>query len=251
MSGKRKALAVVICLFLFVAFAIVYIFSELYNESDIEEKRITDAVKFKNDYEQLNGKTVNEKNIRSVTIPESNPIVYISAEDLVKKIDKKESFVVYFGFNSCPWCRSVINAMIDSAKKNKVDKIYYVDVLNIRDSYELNENNEAVRTVEGSKGYYELLKRLDPVLTDYSPLIYTTKKDKMKKVEIDEKRIYAPNVVLVINGVANKLESGIPDSLTDPYMELTEDMKKDSIKKFDCLFECLKSSDNTCKDKMC
>ena len=45
---KKRAVAFVICLFLMVAFAIIYIFSELYNENDVKpvEPIISDATKF-------------------------------------------------------------------------------------------------------------------------------------------------------------------------------------------------------------
>lgn len=249
MSNKRKALAVVIFLFLLVAFAVVYILSELYNEDEIKEPVITDAIQFKEEYEGINGEIIYDKKTREVSIDEDNPMTYISAEDLVKKIDKKDSFVVYFGFNSCPWCRSIIEALIESAKNNKIEKVYYVDVKNIRDKYELDKNNKAIKTVEGTKGYKELLDRLNPVLSDYSPLFYKTKKNKLKEVKIKEKRIYAPNTVLVKEGKPLKLVSGIPKELTDPYMELTKEMKQESISIFNNLFESLTNMTSTCDDK--
>ena len=83
--------------------------------------------KFKQEYESINDK-VSEKSSkknRSVNIPENNPMEYITAEKLVKKIDNKESFVVYFGFSECPWCRSVIEELITTAQEENIRKIYY------------------------------------------------------------------------------------------------------------------------------
>ena len=57
----------------------------------------TDAEKFKNEYESLNG-TVSKsgKEVRSITIDEKNPMIYKSAEEIVEMIEKKETFVVYW-----------------------------------------------------------------------------------------------------------------------------------------------------------
>lgn len=240
MNMKKRAIAFVLVLFLFVAFAIVYIFSELYQESEVPEPVITDAMKFKSEYEAVNGQEQGENKIRELTISEENPFIYSDAEDILKRMENKETFVVYFGFASCPWCRSVLPTLIESAKSNNVETIYYVDVLNIRNKYELDENNKAVETVSGSEGYYKLLEAFDSVLDDYSPLTYTTKKGKTKKVKIEQKRIYAPNVIVVKNGNPMALETGICETQTDAYMELTEEMKKSTKSKFDCLLEQLK-----------
>lgn len=239
MNMKKRAIAFVLVLFIFVAFAIVYIFSELYSESEVPEPVITDAMKFKSEYEAVNGETQGDYKIRELKLSDSNPFIYATAEEIVEKINNKETFVVYFGFATCPWCRSVLPTLIESAQAKGVDTIYYVDVLNIRDKYELDENNKAVRTVEGTKGYYDLLTLLDSVLDDYSPLTYKNKKGKTKKVEVGEKRIYAPNVVVVKNGNPMALETGICESQTDAYMELTEEMINITKNKFDCLFDNL------------
>ena len=48
-----------------------------------------DAIKFKEDYEALNGKTnANGKVHRVVNIDENNPYVEVSAEEVLKRIDK-------------------------------------------------------------------------------------------------------------------------------------------------------------------
>ncbi len=255
MNMKKRALAFVLCLFLLVALCIIYIFSELYTESDVPEIKNTDAVTFKTEYESINDKSVDEEhNYRHLEIPEDNPFVYITAEELVQKIDNKETFVVYFGFNTCPWCRSILSNLITTAKNKDVKQIYYVDVKNIRDTFTLNENHEAVRTVEGTKGYYDLLNRLDRVLEPYANLTYTVKKKKktvVKEVSVGEKRIYAPNVVVVREGSPVGRETGIPKKLDNPYGELTEEMNTDSLEQFSSLFELLHGESCSINDKTC
>lgn len=252
MSNKKRTLIVVIFLFLVVAFTIVYIFSELYNEDEILKSTISDAIKFKIEYEEINDKEVNNVSFRKVNIREDNPMIYISAKDLVKKINNKDSFVVYFGFSSCPWCRSIIESLIESGMNNKISKIYYVDIKDIRDKYELDDNNKAIKTVEGTKDYYDLLELLDVILDDYEDIPYTVK-NKKKYAKIDEKRIYAPNVILVKDGIPTLKTDGIPAKLTDAYMSIDDEMKKESIDKFNCLFEGLNNNSSTCKceDNLC
>ena len=175
-------------------FTIILIMTLTFTLTGCSDKPVekTDALKFKEEYEKNNG-VKNEKynvTIRTVNIPEDNPMVYATAEEIIKKIDNKETFVVYFGFSDCPWCRSVIEELIHVAQDLKVEKVYYVDVKELRDVKELDENNNVVTSKEGDEHYMKLLEKLDSVLDDYT----LTDKDG-NEVSAGEKRIYAPNVV--------------------------------------------------------
>ena len=207
---------------------------------------IKDSEKFKEEYESQNGKkSKSGKENRKVSILEDNPFVYTTAEEISKKMDNKETFIVYFGFSTCPWCRSIIEELIKCAKDSKVDKIYYVDVLDIRDTKELDEEGNIKTTKEGTKGYKELIDKMSNVLSDYT----TTKEG--KEISLEEKRIYAPNVIAVVNGKATKLEEGISEDLKDPYMELTDEMKKYTYNSFKCIFKCLEETETVCTSKAC
>ena len=210
---------------------------------------IKDSDKFKEEYELQNGKkSKSGKEYRKVSIPEDNPVVYATAEEISKKIDNKETFIVYFGFSTCPWCRSVIEELIKCANDSDVDKIYYVDIKDIRDIREINKDGEIETTKEGTKGYMELLDKLDEVLDEYTVTVADSEED---EISLEEKRIYAPNLVAVVNGKATKLEDGISDKLTDPYMELTDEIKKDIYGKFKCVFKCLEEAETVCTTKAC
>ena len=210
---------------------------------------IKDSDKFKEEYESQNGKkSKSGKEYRKVSIPEDNPFVYATAEEIIKKIDNKETFIVYFGFSTCPWCRSVIEELIKCANDSDVDKIYYVDIKDIRDTREINKDSEIETTKEGTKGYMELLDKLDEVLDEYTVTVADSEED---EISLEEKRIYAPNLVAVVDGKATKLEDGISDELTDPYMELTDEIKKDIYGKFKCVFKCLEEAETVCTTKAC
>ncbi len=209
----------------------------------------TDALKFKEEYEKQNGVKNEKYNVttRTLNIPEDNPMVYATAEEIIKMIDNKETFVVYFGFSDCPWCRSVIEELINVANDLNVEKVYYVDVKELRDVKELDENNNVVTTKEGDEHYMKLLEKLDSVLDDYT----LTDKDG-NEVSAGEKRIYAPNVVGVANGKPTELETGESEKLTNPYDELTDEMRTETYNKLKCVFKCLEEKDTyTCKKNMC
>ena len=215
---------------------------------DSTKEELTDAEKFKQEYESLNNTTreKDNKKIREVTIPEDNPMVYSTAEEIAEKMDNKESFIVYFGFNDCPWCRSVIEQLIKVANDRKVSKIYYVDVKDIRDVKEINEEGKIETTKEGTEGYYELIEKMSNVLDDY-----TLTNDKNESISAEEKRIFAPNVVAVSRGKAIELESGISEEQTDPYQDLTEKAQTETYKKFECIIKCLEETSTTCQKNVC
>ena len=77
---------------------------------------VKDSVKFKHEYEALNGEKVNGKLARIVEIGKENPMKYITEEEIIEKLESKESFIVYFGFAECPWCRSVLSYLLFRCK---------------------------------------------------------------------------------------------------------------------------------------
>lgn len=207
-----------------------------------------DAIKFKEEYENLNGKTNenSKKKYRTVKIDSKNKIVYSSAKEVLKMMEEKKSFVVYFGFDSCPWCRSVVENVSKISKELDED-IYYVDVKEIRDVYELDDENKPELTKEGDKNYLKLIKKLDSVLKEYT---LTTDDD--NEVKVGEKRIYAPNIVSIIDGSAKELTTGLSDKQTDGYMNLTDEMKQESYKKIKKVVQEVVNHNNTCDlDKGC
>jgi len=100
-----------------------------------QEKEIKkDAIKIKEEYASLNDVT-NEKNKKKypeVILEDSNPFVYKTEEEIVE-ILKNGTGIIYFGFKSCPWCRSMIKELETVAKKENIGEIYYLDIENIRD----------------------------------------------------------------------------------------------------------------------
>lgn len=190
-----------------------------------------DNTKFKEEYESMNGKVTEydpDTKFRTVNIKTDNPFIYKNCSDISKMMDNKESFIVYFGFNTCPWCRSIIESLIDCAKEEKIKTIYYVPVKDVRDVYEVTTDGNKILKKEAGEGYTELVDKLSNVLSDYK--IGNT---------IIGKRIYAPNVIAVKNGEAVGIFS---DSAlqSDPNMELDENIIKDIKNHYKELFKKVK-----------
>lgn len=200
----------------------------------------SDATKFKEDYESLNGETnKNGKEYRTITIDNDNPFVYNSLKKINKRIKNKETFIVYFGANWCPWCRSMLPTAIEKAKEKGIDKIYYIDVRpdndtnkDIRDIYDVDKNGNIYLSHRGTNEYHEFLKYANNVLDEYTSHGISVKGTKYA----GEKRVDAPSFILVKEGKTIRLETGVSNLQTDPYMELDDEIIKDMQNKFDTLY---------------
>ena len=234
-------------LFMIIVTVLAAIVLVLNIQKVISNNSQTDGIKFKEEYEKLNGKKNDQgKKYREITIDSKNKMVYKTTEEVLELIDKKKSFVLYFGFDTCPWCRSVVPTLV-SISKELNQEVYYIDVKDIRDTFELDDNNKPKLVKKGSKDYSKLLEKLEPVLEDYT----LTDSDN-NEIKVGEKRIYAPSIVSVIDGKAKELTTGISDKQTDGYMKLTKEMEKDTYNKIKKVLKQVSDKNNTCYlDKGC
>ena len=205
---------------------------------------------FKEDYESLNGKTNAKGDIqRTVTIPEDNPFVFATAKEIIEKIEKGETFYVYFGSKLCPWCRSVIEKATTVAISNGIKKIYYVDIWDddgkeiLRDKYVIADSGIAEATSKGTNEYFKLLEYFDTLLPEYK---YAANKNGGDELNIDEKRIYIPAFIYVDSGIAVKYTTGISDKQTKSREDLTEEMLMDEEQVFNDFFVELCDIDTAC-----
>ena len=197
------------------------------------------SASFKEAYESLNGKeNANGKIHRTITIADDHPFLYASEQEVIERLDDGESFYLYIGDEKCPWCRAVIETAIAKAAEHGVDEILYLPIWDdegneiLRDKYEL-VDGKPVQVSGGTAGYQELLKRFDSVLDSY-----TLTADDEKEVEVGEKRIYAPSFFRIIGGGREVyMTTGIPEDLTDPRAELSEDQEKEIANQLDELFK--------------
>ena len=131
---EKKSLRVLAIIFLIVLGIILY-----FVLMDKPLNTRNDALKFKEEYEIVN------QNVNAVqmNISEDNPIVYLeSYKELDKNLKNKDDFILYLGFPTCPWCRNIIPVLFDSAKENNIDKVYYI---NVRELKSLEDDYKALR----------------------------------------------------------------------------------------------------------
>lgn len=213
------------------------------NETKEPERVATeDGKKFKSEYESLNGTEITEDiKYLSLDISEFNPVVYKTDEEIVEILNNGTG-VIYFGFNACPWCRSMIETLLEVVEDNNIEELYYTDIKDIRSSFEV-KNKKLNVVKEGTESYYDILEKLDEYLSDY---IIT---DNKKEYDTKEKRLYAPTVVVVKEGEIVGVHEVTVDSQTEPYDGLNEDQKKELYNIYDEMIS--KINNGTCNKTGC
>lgn len=240
MEKDKKVLLGIIGIILIAAIIIVIIVIK--DNRKVEYR--ADALKFEKEYETLNneGNSYNDKKYLELDIDKENIVTYASEEKIVKILEDGNG-VIYFGFPNCPWCRAMINPLLETAKENGVKKIYYLNIIELRDSYKV-EDKKVLRTKEGSDSYYKILDELSDYLSDYKITDV-----KGKEYATGVKRLYAPTVVMVKNGEVKAFHEDVVESLTDPYAGLTEEQDKELREIFHDMIA--KYQGNTCTKEGC
>lgn len=225
MDKKKKTISIVLGGILVILVILGTAFLFLHDKKEVVSK---DAVKFKEEYEALNGKkTYGDAVYQTLDIDEKNKVVY---DDLkgAREFLKNGTGIIYFGFPNCPWCRGILPTLLDVVEDSSLDKLYYVDMTDKRDTFEV-EDKKAVKTKDASEEYYDLLEILDEYLDKY--II----EEDDKEYDTKEKRIYVPLVVAVKDGkVMDAVTSPVKLDEGQTAFDKLTDKQKDDLKK---LFE--------------
>lgn len=183
----------------------------------------TDAQKFKDEYESLNGQTSQSgKKYKKLNIDEENPIKYANYDEVLDVIENGTG-IIYFGYPECPWCRTAITVLFEAAKDYDIDTIYYMNLKDERDYLEVKngkivyQKDEDGKELKGNKGYFKLLDALNEELDDYKI------ESDGKTYDAKEKRIYVPLIVFVNDGEIVGTHTSTVDSQENGYDELTEE----------------------------
>lgn len=182
------------------------------NSKTTKKEEVTDNIKFKEEYESLNGK-LNDKNKEyvRVDIDEDNHMKYASFNEIVNILESGTG-IIYFGFPECPWCRNAVPVLIDAANELGIDEINYFNALDMRDTRTLDDEGNIVVEKESTKEYQKLVELMYDELPVYEGLNDDT-----------IKRIYFPTVVFVKDGEIVGLHVSTLDSQEDPYVKLSDD----------------------------
>ena len=193
----------------------------------INTNKNNDAIKFKEEYEKLNGAVAySDIKYSTLNINKNNPIKYSTYDEILKVIEN-ESGIIYLGFPECPWCRSALPVLFEVAKDNEINTIYYLNIKNDRDSFVVKDNELTYETDEdgnekkGTEGYFKLLEALDEHLTPYT-ISYEG-----KTYETGEKRIYAPTVIFVRDGEVLGLHVSTVESQKSGFDKMTNEQKEE------------------------
>lgn len=216
MEKKNKIILIAIIILTLSVIGIC-VYSVIKNKN-IEE---TDAVKFRNEYMELNDKIndVNGKAYVNVNLSDTNTVKYVTEEEAVEILENGTG-VIYFGFSTCPWCRNLVSTLTKVAEEEK-ETIYYLDVLNIRSTFAL-EEGKLNKTRDGSESYYKILELLDEELDAFYLV-----DEAGNKYDTSEKRLYAPTLVAVSKGNITSTHVGTVESHESGYDTLTEDQTKE------------------------
>ncbi len=212
------------------------------------EGKVTDGEKFKSEYEALNN-TVRKSDgatYGAMDIDKDNPIKYVSAKEAIEVL-KSDSAIMYIGAPWCPWCRNAVPVLFELAKKNEVETIYYVELDDIKSTYEV-KNGSLLKTKAGTDDYYEFLDAFGDRLSNY-----VLKDDEGKEYDTGEKRVYMPYVVAVHDGeiVGDKVGTVTLDDGQDKYDKLTDEQHDELMKEYGKLFALALGDEDVCSDEHC
>ena len=176
----------------------------------------SDAIKFKETYEALNGTTNDSgKEHMTITIPENNPMVFASGEQVIEMLTSGTG-IIYFGYPECPWCRSALPVFLEATYKELVTEVLYYNNLDQRNIVELDDAGEVVVTQEGTEEYAKILDLLGDFASEYEGLNDPT-----------IKRIYFPTMVFVKDGQVVGTHVGSVDSVEDSRVPMTDEQHQE------------------------
>lgn len=221
---KKNFIGIFFAIVAIIAVALIVLM--LNYKKGISTPEVSEAARFKDEYTSLNNQNnSSNKTYPEVTISDNNKFHYATETEILDILNGQTG-VIYFGFQTCPWCRNMVSILDEVSLSYSTDKIYYYNIKDIRSTITVNDNNE-LDVQKGTDFYYQLLEKLDSSLEDYT---VTDKKD--KTIKTGEKRLYAPTVIFVKNGEVVAFVEGTVDSQKDPYVALTETQKNELISKY-------------------
>lgn len=168
-----------------------------------------DSLRFKLSYEYINYVEYSNGKKIKISVPLDNRIKYISEDELFSFLEDGTG-ILYFGYNTCPWCRNVVPVLIDIVKTNEIDTIHYVDLHKL--------DMDSIRS--------ELYKILGLYLRD----------------DVDGKKVLAvPDVYFLKEGEIIGHHIGTVDSYYNPYKQMTSKQKKELSEIYQELIKEMKS----------
>lgn len=137
---------------------------------------------------------------------EQNAFIEINMDEAITKFKNKETFMIYFGFPNCPWCKEAIPILNNIAKKNQVN-VFYVRT---RD-----ENKELLYSDEHKEQIFPYFETF------------------LNENEEGNKHLYVPFVVAVKDGISLYGNVGTIDS----HDAKERNMTNEEIEQLEALYQ--------------
>ena len=233
-SNKIMFIIIGVCAILVIGFCAFLILTKE------DEEVLSDALKFKQEFEQYNGATYSggyDGELIEVSIPEDNPFIYKSANEIVD-IMKNEDAYILFGYATDPITRKSIEVLINALKEKEINTVYYVDIENIRDEYSISWPTELIN--EGTESYQEIKEILGDVLNEY----YVNDFANNMRYDTGDVGLYSPTFIAISKGTVLGFHE-IVNEVLDNYYEELSDSEKETVKtSYLEVIDSLNSSEN-------
>ena len=117
-----------------------------------KKEDVSDSLKFKQEYESLNGQKDDEGLSYSTVEISSDCKVKYMTKDKITEVLTNGTHVVYFGWPTCPYCRLAVPILLETIEEYSGISMYYYDIKELRDAYSSDTNSE------DGKLYSEIVK---------------------------------------------------------------------------------------------
>ena len=227
---KKKVIIVISAL---IVILVMGLFLILMKTDNSNIKYTEQEIKFKNEYETLNGTDYGKSILKTIDIDNDNNVEYITDEDIIANLTTGDK-VIYLGWPECNWCRTMLPVLVNTLKKNNVDTLYYYNHKNLRTAYEEGKDTELVKI------YEDILEIIGEDINS----VFDEESNKA-----GEKKILAPTVIFIKDGKYIGLHVKTVDSQTKSSDELT----KEQINELENIYQGYidKLNVNVCYDEGC
>lgn len=206
----KNKLIIISSVIIIIGVLISLLFFVSYN--NVQTKYTKDEIKFKEEYESVNGLELAEDYIlKTLDIKSDNNIVYVDDNEILDLL-KEGTNVIYLGWNKCNWCRSVVPTLLEVMSDNEIDKIYYYDFKELRTAYENDTDEKSVKLYENI---------IEIIGEDITSVFAETSN------RAGEKKVLAPTVIFVKDGSYEGLHAVSVSSQEKATDELTKVQKNE------------------------
>ena len=224
---------VIITISAVIVVLVMGLFLLLMQTDDTKNKYTVEEIKFKDEYETLNGTDYGSSTLKNITIDSDNNVKYISDEEIIAELTSGTK-VIYLGWPECNWCRTMLPTLVKTLIKNEINTLYYYNFKTLRTEYEEGKNKEKVKI------YEDILEIIGEDITS------TFAEDSNKS---GEKKILAPTVIFIKDGKY----IGLHVKTVDSQEKSTDLLNKDQINELGSIYQGYidKLNLNVCLDEGC